>query len=76
MQEKKRVGHLVSPYRELSERGITQDNWLNHLKEMSDEEITAMLDIDPRHKMWEDSRRANPEITDRQRAEGLYYFGI
>lgn len=65
-----------SPYREMRERGITQENWLDNLDRMTDSEITAMMNIDPRHQMWEESRQANPSITDRQRAEGLKYFGI
>lgn len=65
-----------NPYRESSERGITQENWLNNLDKMSDSEITAMLDVDSRHELWQEDRKAHPSTSDRQRTEGLRDFGI
>ena len=74
----KRVpGRLKFPWKELEERGITQENWLDHLDEMSDPEITAMLDTEPGwKKRLDEERKAQPSISDRKRAEGMKYFGI
>ena len=68
---------LASPYKELSERGITKNNWLEHLDEMEDSEITAMLNIDPpvNRECLDEERKARPSLTDRMRAEGMRDFG-
>ena len=68
---------LASPYKELSERGITKNNWLEHLDEMEDSEITAMLNIDSgvSRKRLDEERKAQPDLTDRMYAEGMRDFG-
>ena len=69
-------GRLTSPYRELKERGITQENWLDSLDQMSDEEVSAMLKIDPRSGKWEDFLRSSPSTTPRKLAEGIRDFSL
>lgn len=40
-------------------KGLTQDNYLQHLDEMTDEEITYMLDMDPQYsKEAQETRQA------------------
>ena len=56
---------------------ITQENWLDHLDELTDEQITKFLDNEPGWKnRLDEERKAQPSISDRQRAEGMKYFGI
>lgn len=76
--QKKRLGRMKSPFRELQERGITQENWLNHLDEMTDEEITPMLNREVKGMLpsLEAARKARPEITDRERAETMKRYGF
>ena len=58
----------------IRDRGITQENWLQHLDTMSDEEITYMLDREPGKARLDEERKANPSITDRIWAETLRDF--
>ena len=60
----------------LKERGILFNNYLSHLDEMKDEEITAMLNLEPRRKSLDEARKARPSLTDRMWAEGMRDFGI
>lgn len=60
----------------MAERGILFNNYLSHLDEMTDEEITAMLNREPRRDGLEEERKAQPSITDRTRAEFMRDFGI
>lgn len=55
---------------------LTQDNWLNHLDEMTDEEITYMLDREPDAVRIAEERKAQPEISDRTTAEFMRDFGF
>ena len=55
-------------------KGLTQDNWLEHLDEMTDEEITYMLDREPDAKVIAEERKARPSLSDRTRAEFLRDF--
>lgn len=55
-------------------KGLTQDNWLEHLDEMTDEEITYMLDREPDAKVIAEERKAQPSLSDRTRAEFLRDF--
>ena len=55
---------------------LTRDNWLNHLDEMTDEEITYMLDRDPDAVRIAEERNAQPEISDRTTAEFMRDFGF
>lgn len=55
---------------------LTRDNWLNHLDEMTDEEITYMLDREPDAVRIEEERKAQPEISDRTTAEFMRDFGF
>ena len=50
-------------------KGLTQDNWLDHLDAMTDEEITYMLDREPDAKRIAEERKAQPSLSDRTRAE-------
>ena len=59
----------------LKKRGITQENWLQNLDNMSDSEITEMLNLRPFRKRLDEERKAQPSLTDRDRAECLRYFG-
>ena len=57
-------------YREaLREKKIDERNWLRHLDEMTDREITFMLEQQPGKNGLDLNRRAHPEISDRIRAE-------
>jgi len=62
-------GRLMSPFRELNERGITRDNYHLHLDEMTDSEITAMLDWTEGKEYMDEMRKAYPQQTDRTYAE-------
>lgn len=55
---------------------LTRDNWLNHLDEMTDEEITYMLDMEPDAVRIAEERKAQPEISDRTTAEFMRDFGF
>lgn len=55
---------------------LTRDNWLNHLDEMTDEEITYMLDTEPDAVRIAEERKAQPEISDRTTAEFMRDFGF
>ena len=55
-------------------KGLTLDNYLQHLDEMTDEEITFMLNQEPGRKRLDEERKARPDITDRSRAEFLRDF--
>lgn len=48
---------------------ITVDNYLYHLDELSDEQITEFLNQEPDAKRIAEERKAWPSITDRSRAE-------
>ena len=50
-------------------KGLTPDNYLWHLDEMTDEEITYMLDQEPGKERLDEERKAQPEISDRTQAE-------
>ena len=50
-------------------KGLTLDNYLWHLDEMTDEEITYMLDQEPGKEQLDEERKAQPNISDRTRAE-------
>ena len=69
---------LKSPFRELEQRGITLENWLDHLDEMTDEEITPMLNLAVKNRLphLEEERKASPDISDRRRAEIMRGFVI
>ena len=69
-------GRLEPPYWELAQRGITQNNWLDNLDNMTDEEVYAMLKSDPRGGKWEDFLRASPSMTPRKLAEGIRDFSL
>ena len=53
----------------LEERGIGPDNWLRHLDEMTDREISYMLDQQPCIGRLNEERIVYPEATDRACAE-------
>ena len=53
----------------LSQRGITKGNYHLHLNEMSDQEITIMLDITEGKANMDSIRRAYPKQTDRTYAD-------
>ena len=55
-------------------KGLTQGNWLEHLDEMTDEDITFMLDKEPDAKRIAEERKAQPSLSDRTRAEFLRDF--
>lgn len=55
-------------------KGLTMDNYLDHLDEMTDEEITYMLNQEPGRKRLDEERKADPSISDRTRAEFLRDF--
>ena len=55
---------------------LTRDNWLNHLDEMTDEEITYVLDREPDAVRIAEERKAQPEISDRTTAEFMRDFGF
>lgn len=55
-------------------RGITQENWLQHLDELTDEEITYLLDQEPGKERLDEERKADPNISDRTRAEFMRDF--
>lgn len=54
-------------------RGLNLDNYLEHLDEMTDEEITYMLDLDEGKALMDERRAAMPNETDRSWAEFLRY---
>ena len=80
MSELKKYGIdlSMSPYQELMESGITEENWLDNLDNLADEEVTAMLNLAVKDRRWDldDSREKFPNITDRQRAELMRGFVI
>ena len=53
---------------------ITQENWLQHLDELTDEQITEFLNKEPGEARLDEERKAQPTITDRTRAEYLRDF--
>lgn len=55
-------------------KGLTMDNYLDHLDEMTDEEITYMLNQEPGRELLDAQRRADPSISDRTHAEFLRDF--
>ena len=55
-------------------KGLTLDNYLQHLDEMTDEEITYMLNQEPGKERLDEERAADPSITDRTRAEFMRDF--
>ena len=58
----------------LKKRGITPENFPWELDQMTDQEITFMLDLTEGKGMMDDMRRAQPEQTDRQYAEFIRDF--
>ena len=60
----------------LEERGINQDNWLRHLDEMTDREISYMLDQEPGIGRRNEGRIVHPEASEREYAEFKRDFGI
>ncbi len=63
----------------LEERGITKENWLDHLKEMTDPEITDMLNAictKMERENLDEARAASKRITDRMRAERMRGMAI
>ncbi len=58
----------------LREKHINERNWLKHLDEMSNEEITFMLEQLPGKEGLNRNRQAHPEISDRIRAEFIRDF--
>ena len=64
----------VEYYRQKRLEKEAQDNWLQHLDEMTDEEITERLNQEPGRERLDEERRASPDITDRTRAEFLRDF--
>ena len=58
----------------LKSRGITQDNFPWKLDEMSDPEITLMLDLTEGKAYMDEDRKAYPNESDRTRAEFLRDF--
>lgn len=59
----------------LEKRGIDKNNWLWKLDEMTDREISYMLDQEPARGRRDEERIACPEMTDRTRAEFMSAFG-
>lgn len=55
-------------------RGLNLDNYLEHLDEMTDEEISYMLDLDEGKALMDEARAAQPNLSDRKRAEFMRYF--
>ncbi len=55
----------------LREKHINERNWLHHLDEMTNEEITFMLEQLPEKDGLNRNRQAHPEISDKIRAEFL-----
>ena len=48
---------------------ITVDNYLQHLDELTDEQITEFLNQEPDAALIAEDRKGWPDITDRTRAE-------
>ena len=65
-----------SPYKEMRERGITEENWLDNLDSLTDKEVTAMLNLSSKNRKGnlDEERKASPDISDRQRAELIRDF--
>lgn len=57
-----------------TDRGINQDNWLWHLDELTDGEITFLLDRELGKAKLDEERKADPNISDRTYAEYLRDF--
>lgn len=55
-------------------KGLTMENYLDHLDEMTDEEIAFMLNQEPGRERLDEERRADPSISDRTWAEFLRDF--
>ena len=60
----------------LEERGINPDNWLQHIGEMTDREISYMLDQEPGTGRRNEERIVHPESSDRELAEFMRDFGL
>ncbi len=58
----------------IKKKGLTLDNYLQRQDEMTDEEITYMLNQEPGRARLDEERKAWPSITDRSRAEFLRDF--
>ena len=61
-------------YQELTERKVNQKNWLTMLNQLSDEEITCMLNNanQANLRFWlQEDRQKNPQCPDRLRAENI-----
>jgi hypothetical protein len=58
----------------IQQKGLTLDNYLFRLDEMTDEEITYMLDLDEGKALMDEARAAQPNLSDRKRAEFMRYF--
>ena len=59
---------------DLRKKEINERNWLRHLDEMTDSEITYMLEQQPGKDGLDRNRKDHPEIPDRIRAEFLRDF--
>lgn len=57
----------------IQQKGLTRENYLFHLDEMTDQEITYMLDLDEGKALMDERRAAMPNETDRSWAEFLRY---
>ncbi len=60
----------------LEKRGINQENWLWRLDEMTDREISYMLDQEPGIGRRNEGRIVHPEASEREYAEFMLYFGL
>ena len=56
---------------ELKVKGITQRNYLWHLDELTDEEITEFLNREPYREALDEDRKRDPNWSDRKWAEFL-----
>ena len=57
-----------------AKKGINQENWLDHLNEMTDREISYMLDQEPGIGKMNEMRHVYPEMDEREYAEFKRYF--
>lgn len=60
----------------LEKRGINLENWLRHLDEMTDREISYMLDQEIGTGRREEDRIVHPEASEREYAEFMRDFGL
>ncbi len=60
----------------LEKRGINPDNWLQNIDEMSDREISYMLDQEPGIGRRNEERIVYPESSEREYAEFMRDFGF